>query len=218
MADERYSFTDMIGDVINQAVTSEDSDEASGFDLIPYLLAYEEYSAEKANQFTAEQNKIANEFTARQNKQAMDFSAEQAALDRVFQQTSADKAMQFEADQAKINREWQTQMSNSAYSRAMADLKNAGVNPLLAVTGGQSSTPTVGAASGFSSAGAMASGYSGSGRSGSGLKANAASIVQSVVSMINQQSANTAKMVSSAISGISSIIGSTAGAAIKGKN
>lgn len=175
--------------------------------LVENLLAYEQQSAQAAQDFSAAQADKANQFTAQQNKQAMDFSAEQAALDRVFQQTSADKAMQFEADQAKINREWQTQMSNSAYSRAMADLKKAGVNPLLAVTGGQSSTPTVGAASGFSSAGAMASGYSGSGRSGSSSKANAASIVQSVVSMINQQSANSAKMISSAISGISSIVG-----------
>lgn len=201
MADDRYSFTDMIGDVINQAVTSEDSDEAEGLDLVPYLLAYEQYSAESANQFTAEQN-----------QKAMDFSAQQAALDRAFQQSSADKAMQFSAGQAALTRRWETEMSNSAYSRAMADLKKAGVNPLLAVTAGQSSTPTVGVASGFSSAGATASAYS-----GSGLKANAASIVQSVVSMINQQSENTAKMVSSAISGISSIIGSTAGAALKGK-
>lgn len=212
MADS--GLIDKIGAQIYEATTSSD-DEASGLDLIPYLLAYEQYSAESANRFTAEQNKIANEFTASQNQKAMDFSAQQSALDRAFQQASADKAMQFEASQSSINRQWQEKMSSSAYSRAMSDLKNAGVNPLLAVAGGQSSTPSVGVASGFSSAGSAASGYSGSGRAGSGLKANAASIVQSVVSMINQQSANTAKMVSSAISGISSIIGSAAGAAIK---
>lgn len=155
------------------------------------LLGYEVYSAEKANQFTAEQN-----------QKAMDFSAQQAALDRAFQQSSSDKAMQFSADQAALTRQWETQMSNTAYSRAMADLKNAGVNPLLAVTGGQSSTPTVGVASGFSSAGATASGYSGSGK-----KANANGIVNSIVSMINQQSANSAKIISSAIGAIGSIFG-----------
>ena len=155
------------------------------------LLGYEVYSAEQANRFTAQQNQA-----------AMDFSAQQAALDRAFQQSSADKAMQFSADQAALTREWETQMSNSAYSRAMADLKKAGVNPLLAVTAGQSSTPTVGAASGFSSAGATASGYS-----GSGMKANASSIVQSIVSMINTQSTNSAKIAASAISSISNLLG-----------
>lgn len=160
--------------------------------LVENLLAYEQQSAQAAQDFSAAQADKANEF-----------SAQQAALDRAFQQASADKAMQFEASQSAINRQWQTEMSNTAYSRAMADMKKAGVNPLLAVTGGQSSTPSVGVASGFSSAGSSAAG-----RSGSSSKANAASIVQSVVSMINQQSANSAKMISSAISGISSIVGS----------
>lgn len=192
---------------------SESESEGTGLSdsyvqALENLLAYEASSAEKANQFTAEQNKLANEFTASQNKQAQDFSAQQAALDRAFQQSSADKAMQFSADQAALTREWETQMSNSAYSRAMADLKKAGVNPLLAVTAGQSSTPTVGAASGFSSAGATASGYSGTGRGGSGMKANASGIVQSIVSMINTQSMNSAKIASSALSAISNVLGS----------
>lgn len=178
--------------------------------LVGNLLAYEQQSALRAQQFSALQAERANSFTAQQNQKAMQFSAEQAALDRAFQQASADKAMDFSADQAALTRQWETEMSNSAYSRAMADLKNAGVNPLLAVTAGQSSTPSVGVASGFSSAGSAASGYSGSGKAGSAYKANASSIVQSVVSMINQQSSNSAKMISSAISGISSILGSLA--------
>lgn len=173
--------------------SSEDTGLSDSYvQALENLLGYEVYSAERANQFTAEQNKA-----------AMDFSAQQAALDRAFQQSSADKAMKFSADQAALTREWETQMSNSAYSRAMADLKKAGVNPLLAVTSGQSSTPTVGAASGFSSAGATASGYS-----GSGLKANASGIVQSIVSMINTQSTNSAKIASSAISAIGNLLGS----------
>lgn len=173
--------------------SSEDTGLSDSYvQALENLLAYEVYSADKANQFTAEQN-----------QKAMDFSAQQAALDRAFQQSSADKAMKFSADQAALTREWETQMSNSAYSRAMADLKKAGVNPLLAVTAGQSSTPTVGAASGFSSAGSTASGYS-----GSGMKANASSIVQSIVSMINTQSTNSAKIASSAISAIGNLLGS----------
>lgn len=153
------------------------------------LSSYEHNAADRANQFTAEQN-----------QKAMDFSAEQAALDRAFQQQSADQAMQFEADQTAINREWLTQMSNTAYSRAMADMKNAGVNPLLAVTGGQSSTPSTGVASGFSSAGSAASGFSGSGQ-----KANISGIINSIASIVNQQSANSAKIASSAIGVLSGL-------------
>lgn len=42
---------------------------------------------------------------------------------------------------AQENRDWQTAMSNTAYTRAVSDLKNAGLNPLLAV-GAQASTPS----------------------------------------------------------------------------
>lgn len=46
--------------------------------------------------------------------------------------------------EAEKNREWQEEMSNTSVSRRMADLRNAGLNPLLAVDNASSgaSTPT----------------------------------------------------------------------------
>lgn len=69
-----------------------------------------------------------------------------------FEQSSADRAMQFEAEQAQLNRDWQERMSNSAWQRAVADMKAAGINPILAASQGGASTP----------AGAMATGSSAS--------------------------------------------------------
>lgn len=59
---------------------------------------------------------------------------------------------EFNADQAKLNRDWQEQMSNTAYQRASADLRSAGLNPYLAYQQGGASTPTGATASASSSA------------------------------------------------------------------
>lgn len=66
-----------------------------------------------------------------------------------FSQNSARQAMQFSADEAQKNRDFQAALSNSAYTRAMADMRSAGLNPILAYTQGGASTP----------GGAMGTGY-----------------------------------------------------------
>lgn len=82
----------------------------------------------------------------RQN-QELERQAAQNAME--FEQTSADKAMKFEADQAQIERDWYENLSNSAHQREVADLRAAGLNPILSANGGAASAAT-GVASGFS--------------------------------------------------------------------
>lgn len=88
------------------------------------------------------------------------FESDEAALNRLFQQTSAEKAMKFEADQAQNQMDFQREMSNTAYQRAVEDLRKAGLNPILA----------------YSNSASSPSGASGSGYAAGGSKANAGGV------------------------------------------
>lgn len=104
--------------------------------------------------FNSAQAAMANEFTA----QMWDKSA-------AWNESMFNRAMEFNAEQAQLNREWQEKMRATAYQTAVKDMEAAGLNPIMAVNGGQIQTgmgsagsASIGMPSMSSAQGAMASG------------------------------------------------------------
>ncbi|AXH73968.1 MAG: DNA pilot protein [Microviridae sp.] len=87
----------------------------------------------------------ANETNLRIGRENNAFSAQQAAMNRDFQERMVGQQEQY-----------QTNMSNTAWQRGVADMRAAGINPMLAFSQGGASSPMGSSASGNSAQGIAA--------------------------------------------------------------